>query len=60
VLFNGAQKLLSIIISLCEAFAYVYSGMYGDIELVGAGNAILIIIQMTFAGYIIIMLDEML
>jgi len=60
VLFNGAQKLLSIVISLCEAFAYVYSGMYGDIELIGAGNAILIILQLAFAGYIIIMLDEML
>lgn len=52
--------MLAIIISLCEAFAYVTSGMYGDVELIGAGNAILIIIQLTFAGYIIIMLDEML
>ena len=34
--------------------------MYGDVELIGAGNSILIICQLTFAGYIIIMLDEML
>lgn len=51
---------MSVIISLCEAFAYVYSGMYGDISEVGAGNAIFIIIQLTFAGIIIILLDEML
>jgi len=52
--------LLAIIICLCEAFAYVTSGMYGDVEQIGAGNSILIILQLTFAGYIIIMLDEML
>ena len=43
-LFNGAQKLLSIIIALCEAFAYVWSGMYGDVDKIGAGNSILIIL----------------
>jgi len=34
---------LALIISLCEGFAYVYSGMYGDINKLGAGNAILIL-----------------
>ena len=45
---------------MCEAFAYVWSGMYGDVEKIGAGNSILIILQLTFAGVIIMMLDEML
>lgn len=33
--------------------------MYGDIEDIGAGNAILIIMQLVFASYVIIMLDEL-
>lgn len=45
---------------MCEAFAYVWSGMYGDVDKIGAGNSILIILQLTFAGVIIMMLDEML
>ena len=36
--------VMAIIIALGEAFAYVWSGMYGDLDKLGAGNAILIII----------------
>jgi len=43
-LYNGAQKLLSLVICLGESIAYVWSGMYGDLEKLGGGNAILIII----------------
>lgn len=59
-LFSGAQKLFGIIITVGEAVAYVVSGMYGDIGEIGAGNAILIIIQLFFAGILVIILDEML
>jgi protein transport protein SEC61 subunit alpha len=59
-LFGGAQKLFGILITIGEAVAYVVSGMYGDIQDLGAGNAILIIIQLFFAGVIVIILDELL
>jgi len=59
-LFNGAQKLFGILITVGEAVAYVISGMYGDIGTIGAGNAILIIVQLFFAGIIVIILDELL
>merc|ERR1712195_445498 len=59
-LFQGAQKLFGMIITLGEALAYVLSGMYGDIKDLGATNAILIIIQLFCAGVIVIVLDEML
>ncbi len=36
--------VLSLIISMCEGLAYVYSGMYGDLSRIGAGNALLILI----------------
>merc|ERR1712232_1367349 len=60
VLFSGAQKLFGMIITLGEAVAYVLSGMYGEIADLGAGNAILIIIQLFIAGIIVIILDELL
>lgn len=59
-LFQGAQKLFGIVITIGESVAYVLSGMYGDIRDIGAGNAILIILQLFFAGIIVIILDELL
>merc|ERR1711865_350392 len=57
VLFSGAQKLAGMLITLGEAVAYVLSGMYGEIAELGAGNAILIIVQLFIAGIIVIILD---
>jgi preprotein translocase SecY subunit len=59
-LLNGAQKLLGVLITIGEAVAYVVSGMYGDVRELGAFNAILIIMQLFFAGIIVICLDELL
>merc|ERR1719182_1287673 len=59
-LFSGAQKLVGMLITLGEAVAYVLSGMYGEISELGAGNAILIIMQLFIAGVIVIILDELL
>jgi len=59
-LFQGAQKLFGILITIGEAVAYVLSGMYGDVRDLGTGNAILIILQLFFAGIIVIVLDELL
>mmetsp|Transcript_68110 Transcript_68110/g.79243 ORF Transcript_68110/g.79243 Transcript_68110/m.79243 type:complete len:475 (+) Transcript_68110:27-1451(+) len=60
ILYEGAQKLLGLIIAFGEAIAYIWSGMYGDLSDLGAGNAILIIIQLTVAGIIVLLLDELL
>merc|ERR1719254_49405 len=59
-LFQGAQKLFGMLITLGEAVAYVMSGMYGDLRELGAGNAILIISQLFFAGIVVLLLDELL
>uniref|UniRef100_A0A0E0ER56 Translocon Sec61/SecY plug domain-containing protein n=1 Tax=Oryza meridionalis TaxID=40149 RepID=A0A0E0ER56_9ORYZ len=56
-LLNGAQKLLGILIAIGEAVAYVLSGIVSQL---GTGNAILIILQLFFAGIIVICLDELL
>lgn len=59
-MFEAAQKLLAMILAFGEAFAYVWSGSYGSIEQIGAGNAMLIVLQLTASGFIVILLDEML
>lgn len=59
-LFNNAQKLFGIIITFGQAIAYLLSGMYGDVGELGLFNAILIVMQLSTAGIIVIMLDELL
>jgi protein transport protein SEC61 subunit alpha len=58
-LFESAQKLVGVLIAFGQAFAYTWSGMYGEISAIGAGNAILIILQLTVATVITILLDDM-
>ncbi|CAM6000247.1 unnamed protein product [Sphagnum balticum] len=59
-LYEGAQKLAGVVIAFGQAFAYTWSGMYGELSAIGAGNAILIVLQLTFASLVIILLDDML
>ncbi|ETO21616.1 Sec61 alpha 1 subunit [Reticulomyxa filosa] len=59
-LYNCAQKLLGLFITLFEACLYVFSGMYGDWRALGTGNCLLIITQLCFAGLIVLLLDELL
>jgi len=59
-LFNGAQKLFGMIITIAQGTAYVISGMYGDPKELGFGNSFLIVIQLFFAGIIVLILDELL
>ena len=44
-LFNGAQKLFGMVITVGQAIVYVLTGMYGDPSDIGAGVCLLIIIQ---------------
>lgn len=59
-LFNGAQKLFGMIITICQGTAYVMSGMYGPVSELGVGNTLLIIIQLFAAGVVVLLLDELL
>ena len=53
-------QVFGLLITLGEAVAYVMSGMYGDVRDIGAANAILIILQLFFAGVVVLTLDELL
>lgn len=59
-LFNGAQKLFGMIITVGQAIVYVMTGMYGAPADIGAGVCLLIIIQLFVAGLIVLLLDELL
>jgi len=59
-LFSGAQKLFGLVITVGQSIAYVWSGMYGDYADLGIANAVLIVMQLFFAGIIVIVLDELL
>jgi len=59
-LFNGAQKLFGLLITVGQAIVYVLSGMFGEVADMGPGNAILLVVQLTMAGVVVLMLDEML
>lgn len=59
-LFQGAQKLFGMLITLAQAVVYVMTGMYGDPADLGAGICLLIIIQLFCAGLVVLLLDELL
>lgn len=59
-LLQAAEKLLSVIVSFATAFAYVYSGMYGRLDMIGPLRAVLLILQLTFAAVMVLYLDELL
>lgn len=60
MMFDKASKLAALAIGLLEAVVYVWSGMYGEIETIGAVNAVLIVIQLTLAAILVTYLDEIL
>jgi len=55
-LFTGANKVFSIIMTVVQASAYLLSGLFGNIN---AKQAVIIFIQLIFAGLIVMLLDEM-
>lgn len=59
-LSNSAQRILAIIIAAFEAVAYVFSGMYGDLETLGIFRALMIILQLLAASIIVSLLDDIL
>jgi protein transport protein SEC61 subunit alpha len=59
-LLNTAEKLFGLLMTIGEAFAYVLSGMYGQVWDIGLINASLLIAQLIMAGVIVLLLDELL
>lgn len=60
LMLNATQKLFAIVMTFSQAVTYAFSGMYGSISDLGYGTTFLIIIQLSFGGIIVLLLDEML
>jgi protein transport protein SEC61 subunit alpha len=58
-LFNAAQKLFAILITIGQAVAYTLSGMYGDLATLGIFGASFIVVQLFFSGIVVILFDEL-
>jgi protein transport protein SEC61 subunit alpha len=59
-LYQAANKLFALLITFGEAVAYLLSGMYGPVGELGLINSVLIIAQLFLAGFMVLMLDELL
>lgn len=59
-LWEGAQKVVAIVITIVEGFAYVFSGMYGEVRLIGIPMCFVIVAQLVIATIICMLLDELL
>ena len=57
-LYQAANKVLALLIGFFEALAYVWSGMYGDMDRIGVVSAMLLVLQLTFASVLVQMLDD--
>lgn len=59
-LYQAAEKLFGLLVTLGEAVAYVVSGMYGPVSEIGILKSTIIILQLFMAGVVVILFDEML
>lgn len=59
-LYQGTQKLLTMVVALVQASGYVLSGVYGPPSTLGLYSCILIVGQLFLGAIIVILLDEML
>ena len=59
-LFQSTQKLFGLLITFGEALAYLLSGMYGPVAELGFFRSVIIVAQLFLAGFMVLMLDELL
>jgi preprotein translocase subunit SecY len=56
-LFTSASKILSVVMTVFEASAYIFGGSYGTLKVT---TEIVIMLQLVAAGLIVLLLDELL
>lgn len=56
-LFTSASKILSVVMTIFEASAYILGGSYGTLKVT---TEIVIMLQLVMAGIIVLLLDELL
>jgi len=56
-MFTSASKIMSVVMTLFEASAYILGGTYGTLQIT---TEIVVLLQLVAAGIIVLLLDEML
>jgi len=59
-MFSGSQKVMGMFMTIFQAIMYIVGGQFGDLATIGIVNAVLIFLQLMFAGLVVILLDEVL
>lgn len=54
-LFTGTQKVLAFLVTVVQATIYLFSGAYGSLT---GGQMLLVFVQLTVAGTLLILMDE--
>ncbi len=57
-LFTGVQKVMALIMTMVQSLSYIISGAFG--RNIDPGVATIIFVQLVAAGFVVILLDEML
>lgn len=58
-LFSGAQKLFAVLIAIIQALVLVFTGLYGDTDVIGTVGCGLLVLQLVFSSVVIMLLDEL-
>ena len=59
-MFSGSQKVMGMFMTIFQGIMYLIGGQFGDLAEIGLVGAVLIFLQLVFAGMVIILLDEVL
>jgi protein transport protein SEC61 subunit alpha len=59
-LVNVAETTLGVLISLGSALTFVLGGQYGPVAVLGAVRCTLLVLQLFFAGTVVVLLDDLL
>jgi protein transport protein SEC61 subunit alpha len=59
-LVNVMQTTLGVLISLGSALTFVLGGQYGPVAVLGAVRCTMLVLQLVFAGIVVLLLDDLL
>ena len=59
-MFSGSQKVMGMFMTIFQGIMYLIGGQFGNLADIGLVGAVLIFLQLVFAGMVIILLDEVL
>jgi len=59
-MFSGSQKVMAMMLTVFNSVAYIIGGAFGNVATLGINGALIVFLQLVFAGLVILLLDELL